>query len=112
MTCRRSTTSSRRNMSRLQTIGSAPNQKLIFMPMEASGVIGAIGGVAELAKSGDGEGQGMNGYQPISGTGGSWRWPDHAETLLPGPFFLWMGISALVLGLVAWLIPAMAGRRS
>ena len=35
----------------LQTIGTAPNQKLIFMPMEASGVIGAIGGVAELAKS-------------------------------------------------------------
>jgi regulator of protease activity HflC (stomatin/prohibitin superfamily) len=35
----------------LQAIGTAPNQKLIFMPMEASGVIGAIGGVAELAKS-------------------------------------------------------------
>ena len=35
----------------LQTIGSAENQKLVFMPMEASGVIGAIGGVAELAKS-------------------------------------------------------------
>jgi len=35
----------------LQTIGSAPNQKLIFMPMEASGLIGAIGGVAELAKA-------------------------------------------------------------
>jgi regulator of protease activity HflC (stomatin/prohibitin superfamily) len=35
----------------LQTIGSAPNQKLIFMPLEASGVIGALGGVAELAKS-------------------------------------------------------------
>ena len=35
----------------LHSIGTAPNQKLIFMPMEASGVIGAIGGVAELAKS-------------------------------------------------------------
>lgn len=35
----------------LQTIGTAPNQKLIFMPLEASGVIGAIGGVAELAKA-------------------------------------------------------------
>lgn len=34
----------------LQSIASAPNQKLIFMPLEASGVIGAIGGVAELAK--------------------------------------------------------------
>ena len=29
----------------------APNQKLIFMPLESSGVIGAIGGIAELAKS-------------------------------------------------------------
>ena len=35
----------------LQTIGTAPNQKLIFMPVEASGVIGAIGGVAELART-------------------------------------------------------------
>ena len=41
----------------LQTIGTAPNQKLIFMPMEASGVIGAIGGVAELAKAAMDKGQ-------------------------------------------------------
>jgi regulator of protease activity HflC (stomatin/prohibitin superfamily) len=34
----------------LQKIASAPNQKLIFMPLEAASVIGAIGGVAELAK--------------------------------------------------------------
>jgi len=34
----------------LQRVASAPNQKLIFMPLEAAGVIGAIGGVAELAK--------------------------------------------------------------
>ncbi len=34
----------------LTTIGSAPNQKLVLMPLEASGVIGAIGGIAELAK--------------------------------------------------------------
>ena len=35
----------------LQTIGTAPNQKLVFMPVEASGLIGSIGGVAELAKA-------------------------------------------------------------
>ena len=35
----------------LQKIASADNEKLVFMPMDASGVIGAIGGVAELAKS-------------------------------------------------------------
>jgi regulator of protease activity HflC (stomatin/prohibitin superfamily) len=34
----------------LQHIASAPNQKLILMPLEASGVIGAIGGITEIAK--------------------------------------------------------------
>ena len=34
----------------LQHIASADNQKLVFMPLEASSVIGAIGGIAELAK--------------------------------------------------------------
>lgn len=35
----------------LENIGSAPNEKLVFMPLEASSVIGAIGGITELAKS-------------------------------------------------------------
>lgn len=34
----------------LQKIGSAENGKLIFMPLEASSVIGALGGIGELAK--------------------------------------------------------------
>jgi regulator of protease activity HflC (stomatin/prohibitin superfamily) len=34
----------------LQAIASAENNKLILMPLEASGVIGALGGIAELAK--------------------------------------------------------------
>jgi len=34
----------------LQKVASAPNQKLILMPLEAAGVIGAIGGLAEIAK--------------------------------------------------------------
>jgi regulator of protease activity HflC (stomatin/prohibitin superfamily) len=34
----------------LQNIAAADNSKLIFMPLEASGVIGAIGGISELAK--------------------------------------------------------------
>lgn len=34
----------------LQHIGSAPNQKLVLMPLEASGVIGSVAGLAELAK--------------------------------------------------------------
>jgi len=39
----------------LQSIASAPNEKLVFMPLEASGVIGAIGGIAELARNALGE---------------------------------------------------------
>lgn len=39
-----------RYIASLQAIASAENNKLIFMPLEASGVIGALGGIAELAK--------------------------------------------------------------
>ena len=31
-------------------LAMAPNQKFVLMPMEASGVIGSIAGIAELAK--------------------------------------------------------------
>ena len=34
----------------LTTIGSADNQKVFFMPVDASSVIGAIGGIGEIAK--------------------------------------------------------------
>ncbi|MGB1800031.1 MAG: SPFH domain-containing protein, partial [Gammaproteobacteria bacterium] len=34
----------------LKDVASAPNQKVILMPLEASNVIGAIGGITELAK--------------------------------------------------------------
>jgi regulator of protease activity HflC (stomatin/prohibitin superfamily) len=34
----------------LHSIGIAPNQKVIFMPLETSGVLGSIGGIGELAK--------------------------------------------------------------
>lgn len=34
----------------LQAVASAPNQKLILMPLEASGIIGAVAGIAEIAK--------------------------------------------------------------
>jgi len=35
----------------LRDIAAAPNQKVVLMPLEAAGVIGAIAGVAELAKN-------------------------------------------------------------
>ncbi len=34
----------------LKTIGSAPNQKVIMMPMEATALIGSLGGIGEIAK--------------------------------------------------------------
>jgi len=34
----------------LKQIGTAPNQKLVLMPLEAGNVIGSIAGIAELAK--------------------------------------------------------------
>ncbi len=40
----------------LEKIASANNQKVILMPLEASNVIGALGGIAELAKAAMSEG--------------------------------------------------------
>ena len=34
----------------LQSIATSPNEKLVLMPLEASNVIGALGGISELAK--------------------------------------------------------------
>ena len=34
----------------LTRIGDSPNSKLIMMPLEASQIIGSIGGIAELFK--------------------------------------------------------------
>jgi regulator of protease activity HflC (stomatin/prohibitin superfamily) len=34
----------------LKDIGSSTNSKMVFMPLESSGVIGALGGIGELAK--------------------------------------------------------------
>ncbi|MCZ6483574.1 MAG: hypothetical protein O6757_10090, partial [Alphaproteobacteria bacterium] len=45
----------------LQAIASAPNHKIIFMPMEAAGVIGAIGGIADMVKEAFGGGGGDGG---------------------------------------------------
>jgi regulator of protease activity HflC (stomatin/prohibitin superfamily) len=50
----------------LQALATAPNQKVILMPLEASNVIGALGGIAELAKSA----MGQQAVQQRSPTGG------------------------------------------
>jgi len=42
----------------LQAIATSPNEKLVLMPLEASSVIGAIGGITELAKNAMGKQKG------------------------------------------------------
>ncbi len=34
-----------------EKLATAPNQKFVLMPMEASGIVGSLGGIAELARS-------------------------------------------------------------
>ncbi len=44
----------------LHGFANSPNEKLVFMPMEASGVIGSIGGIAELFKDVKGNGKSLS----------------------------------------------------
>lgn len=41
-----------------QTLAQAPNQKFVLLPMESSGALGALGGIAELARENLGRGAG------------------------------------------------------
>ena len=50
----------------MKTIGSAPNQKVIMMPMEATALVGSLGGIGEIAKEVFGEGGGTK--KPASRT--------------------------------------------
>ena len=48
-----------RYVAALETLASAPNQKVLMIPVEATGVIGSLAGIAELAKeAGIGRGSG------------------------------------------------------
>ncbi|WP_114394496.1 SPFH domain-containing protein [Oleisolibacter albus] len=51
-----------RYLESLTAFAASPNQKILFMPLEASSVIGALGGIAELAKDAfPGKGRGPDG---------------------------------------------------
>jgi regulator of protease activity HflC (stomatin/prohibitin superfamily) len=39
-----------RYVAALEKVASAPNQKVLMLPVEAASVIGSIGGIAELAR--------------------------------------------------------------
>lgn len=57
----------------LGSFASSPNQKILFMPLEASAVIGAVGGVAEIARQAFGPSGGNDGgAAPPRPAGGPW----------------------------------------
>ena len=113
----------------LKEFAASPNQKVFMMPMESAGLLGALGGIAELAKD-------AMQRQPSSlppGSPGSprttpravsreaaellpqhlhwWHWMvlavllAAAETLLPGAVIIWFAASAAVIGLLLIVIP-------
>lgn len=53
-------------MKALEGLAKSPNQKVLMLPVEASNVIGALGGIAEIAKEtfGDGGSRGGSGGRP------------------------------------------------
>ena len=54
-----------------KALAEAPNQKFVMMPMESAGVIGSLGGIAELAKEAmDGQGGKRAMAAPAPRTGG------------------------------------------
>lgn len=50
----------------LKELAKAPNQKVLMLPIDAAGVIGAIGGIAEITREAFG---GLNGASPRPGDG-------------------------------------------
>jgi regulator of protease activity HflC (stomatin/prohibitin superfamily) len=50
----------------LESIARSPNQKLLMLPVEAASVIGALGGIAEIAKDAFGDGGGRPATRPQS----------------------------------------------
>jgi len=57
----------------LQGIASARNQKVIFLPLEATSLIGTVGGIAEIAREAFG---GKGGAPAAEPTGGPWKKKD------------------------------------
>ncbi len=113
----------------LEAIAKSPNQKVLMMPVEAASVIGAIGGIAEIAKEtfGGGGTDAFDGRPPsanrrtarrpsmellkLIAAYGGWAWVVGGlvllalELVVPGGVFVWLGASAVVTGLLALLMP-------
>jgi len=50
----------------LKAVASAPNQKVLFLPLEAANVIGALGGIAEIAREAFSSGSSALDHRPHS----------------------------------------------
>ncbi len=51
-------------VSALKAVATAPNQKVLFLPLEAANVIGALGGIAEIAREAFSSGQTSLDHRP------------------------------------------------
>lgn len=63
----------------LQAMASAPNQRVVLMPLEASSVIGALGGITELARATFGPGGGPGTGTPPAGRPGGGQSPSGGQ---------------------------------
>lgn len=102
-------------------LATALNRKFVLMPMESSGIIGSIAGVAELAKEAAGKPDAPVRVPPMPPRAGAcaMRWDVAvwamlallliaAETLVPGAFLLWMGIAAAAVCVLVLVLPNIA----
>ena len=98
---------------------TAPNQKVIFLPLEATALLGSLGGIGEIAREALRPAQRrrqrrgaplMPVLEPIQ----FWHWWALAgalvivEVFAPGIMFLWLGVAAGLVGALLLLWPGLA----
>ncbi len=52
----------------LEALAQSPNQKILMMPLDATSILGSIGGIAEIAKEAFGSGSGGQSAQSVQST--------------------------------------------
>ena len=70
----------------LKALAAAPNQKVLMMPLDASAAMGALAGVAEIAREAFGEGGSRAPGRPVGEGRAAKPEPDRADT--PRPAFV------------------------
>ena len=88
----------------------------MFLPLEATSLLGSLGGIGEIAREAFGRPNGAaNGERPavipLLGPVEYWHWwalggaLAIVEAFVPGFVFLWLGIAAGLVGCLLWLWP-------